>query len=159
MAVGTNAALKAVDFPAADAAGQQLVFANTYHLLLQPGSDVMRDAVRERYDGIARATEAGCGCDCGPEDEISDAAVASIRMGYSQAELDALPDGSDLGLGCGNPQAIAALQPGETVLDLGSGAGIDCFLAARQVSGTGHVIGVDMTASMIARARQNAAKE
>jgi SAM-dependent methyltransferase len=68
-------------------------------------------------------------------------------MGYSQEELDVLPDGSDLGLGCGNPQAIAALQPGETVLDLGSGAGIDCFLAARQVTETGHVIGVDMTAS------------
>ena len=115
--------------------------------------DVIREAVRETYDGIARADSAGCGC--GPEDS-SVAAVASTRMGYSQEELDVLPEGSDLGLGCGNPQAVAALQPGETVLDLGSGAGIDCFLAARQVTSTGRVIGVDMTASMIAKARQNA---
>lgn len=119
-------------------------------------ADVMREAVRERYDDIARADEIGCGCDCGPDGLTSDAATASTRMGYSQDELDALPEGSDLGLGCGNPQTIAALRPGETVLDLGSGAGIDCFLAARQVAETGRVIGVDMTASMVARARQNA---
>ncbi len=120
-------------------------------------SDVIRQSVLERYDEIARADEASCGCGCGPADGAP-STVASTRMGYSQEELQALPDGSDLGLGCGNPQAIAALQPGETVLDLGSGAGIDCFLAARQVTGSGRVIGVDMTASMVAKARANAAK-
>ncbi len=118
-------------------------------------SDVIRQSVLETYDTIARADEEGCGCGC---DSSSTITVASTRMGYSQEELDALPEGSDLGLGCGNPQAIAALQPGETVLDLGSGAGIDCFLAARQVTGSGRVIGVDMTASMVAKARANAAK-
>jgi len=79
-------------------------------------------------------------------------------MGYSEAELAAVPDGANLGLGCGNPQAIAALKPGEIVLDLGSGAGFDCFLAARQVGATGRVIGVDMTHEMMKKARQNAAK-
>ncbi|MEE8498578.1 MAG: arsenite methyltransferase [Acidimicrobiia bacterium] len=123
-------------------------------------SDVIRQSVLETYDTIARADDAGCGCGCGPttEGSPSTGTVASTRMGYSQKELDALPDGSDLGLGCGNPQAIAALQAGETVLDLGSGAGIDCFLAARQVTGSGRVIGVDMTASMVAKARENATK-
>lgn len=122
-------------------------------------SDVIRRSVLEIYDEIARADEATCGCGCAPTDGSHlTVAVASARMGYSQKELDALPDGSDLGLGCGNPQAIAVLQPGETVLDLGSGAGIDCFLAGRQVTASGRVIGVDMTASMIAKARTNAAK-
>jgi len=79
-------------------------------------------------------------------------------MGYSPEEVQAAPAGADLGLGCGNPQAIAALQPGETVLDLGSGAGFDCFLAVRQVGPTGHVVGVDMTAEMVAKARGNAGK-
>jgi ubiquinone/menaquinone biosynthesis C-methylase UbiE len=78
-------------------------------------------------------------------------------MGYSDAELAAVPDGANLGLGCGNPQAIAALRPGETVIDLGSGAGFDCFLAARQVGPEGRVIGVDMTHEMLAKARDNAA--
>ena len=79
-------------------------------------------------------------------------------MGYSDAELAAVPDGANLGLGCGNPQAIAALKPGEVVVDLGSGAGFDCFLAARQVGATGRVIGVDMTHEMLKKARENAAK-
>ena len=74
-------------------------------------------------------------------------------MGYSEAELAAVPDGANLGLGCGNPQAIAAMQPGETVVDLGSGAGFDCFLAARQVGDAGHVIGADMTHEMLKKAR------
>ena len=82
----------------------------------------------------------------------------SREMGYSEAELAAVPDGANLGLGCGNPQAIAALKPGETVIDLGSGAGFDCFLAAGQVGATGHVIGVDMTHEMLKKARENAAK-
>jgi len=77
-------------------------------------------------------------------------------VGYSAEEVQAAPVGSDLGLGCGNPHAIAALRFGETVLDLGSGAGFDCFLAAAQVGATGHVIGVDMTAEMIEKARGHA---
>jgi SAM-dependent methyltransferase len=76
-------------------------------------------------------------------------------MGYSEAELAAIPEGADLGLGCGNPQAIATMRPGEVVVDLGSGAGIDCFLAAKQVGANGRVIGVDMTHEMLARARAN----
>ncbi len=79
-------------------------------------------------------------------------------MGYSSEELADIPDGANLNLGCGNPNAIAALRAGETVLDLGSGGGLDCFLAARQVGASGKVIGVDMTAEMIARARENARK-
>ncbi len=118
-------------------------------------ADILREGVRERYDRIARDPDASC---CGPADEAAAVAIASTRLGYSEEELAGLPDGADLGLGCGNPTAIAALQPGETVLDLGSGAGIDCFLAARQVTETGHVIGVDMTASMVAKARENAEK-
>jgi SAM-dependent methyltransferase len=77
-------------------------------------------------------------------------------MGYSAEEMATVPDGANLGLGCGNPQAIAALQTGEIVLDLGSGAGFDCFLAARQVGEYGHVIGVDMTPTMLSKARANA---
>jgi SAM-dependent methyltransferase len=83
---------------------------------------------------------------------------ASRALGYSDEELGAVPEGADLGLGCGNPQAIAALRPGERVLDLGSGAGFDAFLAARQVGPDGHVLGVDMTAAMVAKARGNAIK-
>jgi ubiquinone/menaquinone biosynthesis C-methylase UbiE len=76
-------------------------------------------------------------------------------MGYAKADIEVLPEGADLGLGCGNPQAIANLKPGETVVDLGSGGGIDCFLAARGVGEQGHVIGVDMTPEMIYKARAN----
>jgi len=79
-------------------------------------------------------------------------------LGYDPQDLAAVPEGADLGLGCGNPQAIAELKPGETVLDLGSGAGLDCFLAARTVGPEGKVIGVDMTPEMLSRARKNAAK-
>ena len=123
----------------------------------------LKDMVRARYGGIAAAAESGDCCGpassscCGAStDTVS--AEKSCQMGYSEAELAAVPDGANLGLGCGNPQAIAALQPGETVVDLGSGAGFDCFLAARQVGPGGHVIGVDMTHEMLAKARANAAK-
>jgi arsenite methyltransferase len=114
----------------------------------------VRDAVREQYGQVARRETSGCcapGC-CGPNP------VASTELGYTQADLDAVPEGANLGLGCGNPQAIAALRPGETVLDLGAGAGFDCFLAARQVGPSGKVIGVDMTPDMVSKARGNAAK-
>ena len=79
-------------------------------------------------------------------------------MGYTEAELQAVPEGANLGLGCGNPQAIAALKPGEVLIDLGSGAGFDCLLAAKQVGPEGRVIGVDMTHEMLSKARENAAR-
>jgi SAM-dependent methyltransferase len=79
-------------------------------------------------------------------------------MGYSETELASVPEGANLGLGCGNPQALAAMQPGEVVVDLGSGAGFDCFLAAQRVGPTGRVIGVDMTHEMLKKARDNAAR-
>jgi arsenite methyltransferase len=119
----------------------------------------IKDMVRARYGGIAAAADASCcapaapSC-CGPQTASHDKAR---RMGYSDAELAAVPEGANLGLGCGNPQAIAALKPGEVVIDLGSGAGFDCFLAARQVGGSGYVIGVDMTHEMVKKARDNAA--
>jgi SAM-dependent methyltransferase len=140
--------------------------------------------VRERYGRIARGTESGC---CGPtaaeraaapgSASASDASVqgagatagsslpnccpetdVSLRVGYGDADLAAVPEGANLGVGCGAP--IAFLEPvaGETVLDLGSGGGLDVFLAARRVGSTGHVIGVDMTPEMIERARKNAAE-
>jgi arsenite methyltransferase len=98
------------------------------------------------------ATSAGC---CNNERPT---ATAAEKLGYSAEEIAALPEGADLGLGCGNPQAIASLKPGETVLDLGSGAGFDCFLASRSVGPTGRVIGVDMTPEMLTKARANAKK-
>jgi len=120
----------------------------------------IKEMVRARYGGIAaKASERSCcapatsSC-CGPETASHDKAR---RMGYSEAELAAVPEGVNLGLGCGNPQAIAAMQPGEVVIDLGSGAGFDCFLAARQVGDAGQVIGVDMTHEMLKKARDNAA--
>lgn len=124
--------------------------------------DLIRDAVRERYGDIARSGAAGCGCAptcCGGDQGIvllETLDAQAIQTGYSKEELSNVPQGSNLGLGCGNPQAIADLRPGEVVLDLGSGAGFDCFLAARQVGPTGHVIGVDMTPDMVAKARANA---
>jgi len=114
----------------------------------------IKDLVRTRYGGIADGsiTDDPVAC-CGgaPADK-------SRGMGYSAAELAAIPDGANLGLGCGNPQAIAALRAGEIVVDLGSGAGFDCLLAAQQVGPAGRVIGVDMTHEMLAKARANAAK-
>ena len=119
-----------------------------------------KELVRARYGGIAEAAGAASCCApaascCSP---TADPHSKSREMGYSDAELSAVPDGANLGLGCGNPQAIAALKPGETVIDLGSGAGFDCFLAAGQVGETGRVIGIDMTHEMLKKARENAAK-
>jgi SAM-dependent methyltransferase len=114
----------------------------------------IKTMVRERYGDIASATSSAPSC-CGPSTPANAAAKAR-RMGYSDAELASIPDGANLGLGCGNPQATAALIPGETVIDLGSGAGFDCFLAASQVGPPGHVIGIDMTHEMLAKARDNA---
>ncbi|KYF56957.1 arsenite S-adenosylmethyltransferase [Sorangium cellulosum] len=113
-----------------------------------------REAVRDHYGKVALAGTAGC---CAPSC-CAPAQAASLQLGYTPEDLAAVPEGADMGLGCGNPQAIAALRPGETVLDLGSGGGFDCFLAASQVGPDGRVIGVDMTPEMIARARENARK-
>jgi arsenite methyltransferase len=122
----------------------------------------IKEMVRARYGGIAEAAgDASC---CAPASSCCGAtapgtpADKSRQMGYSDAELAAVPDGANLGLGCGNPQAIAALKPGEIVVDLGSGAGFDCFLAAAQVGAGGRVIGIDMTHEMLKKARENAAK-
>jgi SAM-dependent methyltransferase len=113
--------------------------------------ETVHDVVRDRYGEIARQGSIG-GC-CGPSPDET-----AARIGYDRQALDAAPEGANLGLGCGAPLAHARLRPGETVLDLGSGAGFDAFLAAREVGPTGHVIGVDMTDDMLARARDNAAK-
>jgi arsenite methyltransferase len=112
--------------------------------------DDVRTQVRSAYAKVARGQD-GCsvGC-CGTQGS------GSLALGYTADELSSVPDGADLGLGCGNPQAIAALRAGETVLDLGSGAGFDCFLAAKRVGRTGRVIGVDMTPEMVTKARDNA---
>lgn len=116
-------------------------------------ADQTRDLVRAHYAHVSRST-ASCapGC-CGAA-----SSDPSLALGYTAQDLAAVPEGANLGLGCGNPTAIAALAPGETVLDLGSGGGFDCFLAARAVGPTGQVIGVDMTPDMISRARANARK-
>lgn len=113
--------------------------------------DAQRADVRAAYSRVAKG-KTGCGAGCGSDD------TASLRLGYSEDDLASVPQGADLGLGCGNPRAIAALAPGETVLDLGSGGGFDCFLAAKQVGASGKVIGIDMTPEMISKARANAAR-
>lgn len=113
--------------------------------------DDIRTAVRAHYDKVAALDEPGLAPGC-----CGSGAQPSARLGYSEADLAGLPAGADLGLGCGNPQSIAGLRPGDTVVDLGSGAGFDCFLAARKVGTTGKVIGIDMTPSMVTKARENA---
>ena len=129
----------------------------------QRDDEAIRAAVRDHYGSIAAETsksesktEGGGGC-CQPSC-CGGSSEASLKMGYSHEELSCAPDGADLGLGCGNPQGIASLKPGEVVLDLGAGAGFDAFLAARRVGPSGLVIGVDMTPAMLEKARQNATK-
>lgn len=123
--------------------------------------DEIRSRVRETYGKVAEAGGATCGCTpssgCGTNSEAT-AENISIALGYSDEDVTSIPQGANMGLGCGNPQAIASLQLGETVLDLGSGGGFDCFLAAKAVGEQGHVIGVDMTPEMISKSRNNAAK-
>lgn len=115
-------------------------------------NDQIRAQVRTAYAKVANGA-GGCSVGC-----CGTAGSGSMAMGYSAEELGAAPDGADLGLGCGNPQAIAALRPGDTVLDLGSGGGFDCFLAAKRVGRSGKVVGVDMTPEMVMKARGNARK-
>lgn len=131
--------------------------------------DIIRSAVRERYGSLARKDDetgqeegsccssapAKAGACCGGTVTTDDYSTA---LGYSADEQAGVPAGSNLGLGCGNPIAAARLQPGHVVLDLGSGAGFDCFLAAAEVGATGKVIGVDMTSDMLLKARRNAEK-
>ena len=122
----------------------------------KPGEEVV-EQVRERYAKIARGTVGGC---CGPSPATTSccgtAENQSVRLGYRGKELAVVPDGADLGLGCGAPVQHLELKLGETVLDLGSGGGIDVFLAAKSVGAEGRVIGVDMTPAMLERARRNA---
>ncbi len=123
--------------------------------------DRIRQQVRASYAEVARTSDAGgccgepAGC-CGVSDDAAINRLISTRLGYSEQDLAAVPEGADLGLGCGNPRAIAGLRKGEVVVDLGSGAGFDCFLAATEVGPEGRVIGVDMTPEMISKARRNA---
>jgi len=129
----------------------------------QQKSDAIRNQVREDYAKVAEANNANeaCGIEsscCGVSDDIDINTLNSLRLGYSEDDLENVPDGADMGLGCGNPRAIAALSQGETVVDLGSGGGFDAFLAAREVGEQGNVIGIDMTPSMISKARNNADK-
>ena len=126
--------------------------------------DAIREAVRDRYGRIAEGAEEGCcGTSCcgGTEQtspERSPETSSSTAVGYDEEQLGRIPEGADLGLGSGNPVAHADLQEGETVLDLGSGGGIDSFLASEKVGPSGKVIGVDMTPEMVTRARANARK-
>jgi len=120
----------------------------------------IKQAVREGYGKIARGERSSC---CGPEAPPccsgDQAQQIGEKIGYSAEELALVPEGANLGLGCGNPVALAELQPGDTVVDLGSGAGFDCFLAAAGVGENGQVIGVDMTPEMIEKARANAVRD
>jgi SAM-dependent methyltransferase len=120
----------------------------------------IRTAVRERYGAIAEGRGGCCGSGSGGGSECCAGTTTSglKGLGYSAQDAAAIPEGANLGLGCGNPIALAEPKRGETVLDLGSGAGVDAFLAAREVGPEGRVIGVDMTPAMIDRARANAAK-
>ncbi len=116
----------------------------------------IKQAVRERY--AEHATKATSCCGPGAASNSCATDTKLLAIGYDEADLAEIPDGADLGLGCGNPLAMLDLAEGETVLDLGSGGGVDCFLAAKRVGPTGRVIGVDMTPEMLARARRNAAE-
>ncbi|MGD8311972.1 MAG: arsenite methyltransferase [Gammaproteobacteria bacterium] len=127
--------------------------------MTQKLTDDIRQSVRDSYSKVAEASNAGecCGVEtscCGVSADIN--SVHSTRLGYSEDDLRNMPAGADMGLGCGNPRAIASLQANEVVLDLGSGGGFDAFLAAREVGEHGQVIGVDMTPAMVSKARANA---
>jgi SAM-dependent methyltransferase len=119
--------------------------------------------VRDNYAKVAEASNQGdcCGIEsscCGVSDDAAINTLISTRLGYSEADLQQVPDGADMGLGCGNPRAIASLKAGEVVVDLGSGGGFDAFLASAEVGESGHVIGIDMTPTMLSKARANAEK-
>jgi arsenite methyltransferase len=142
--------------------GDEPTLSDVHHNSSSQADDI-RTRVRDSYAKVAAASNAGACCGtasscCGVSDDIDINTLNSLRLGYSQADLDSVPAGADMGLGCGNPRAIAALKPGQVVVDLGSGGGFDAFLAAREVGEAGQVIGVDMTPEMISKARNNADK-
>jgi len=123
--------------------------------------DAVHRQVRTDYAKVAQASDEGACCGeasscCGVSDDIKITSLLSVRLGYSADDVSAVPAGADMGLGCGNPRAIASLREGETVVDLGSGGGFDCFLAAPEVGERGRVIGIDMTPDMVSKARNNA---
>lgn len=118
----------------------------------------IREHIRKNYADVASKGSGGCGCSCSCGDTSFDINSASLNIGYSESDIADVPEKANMGLGCGNPIAIAGMKKGEIVLDLGSGGGFDCFLARNQVGETGHVIGVDMTPEMIKLARENAQK-
>ncbi|MFX0043635.1 MAG: arsenite methyltransferase [Candidatus Hodarchaeota archaeon] len=138
--------------------------------------DKLRIVVREEYSKVAKRARVSSCCgptenpegivseSCGPQIRLSPDQIDgflkkySAQLGYTEDDLRSVPDGANLALGCGNPTAHASIQEGETVLDLGSGGGLDCFIAANKVGKKGKVIGVDMTSSMIDKARENAIK-
>ncbi len=123
-------------------------------------NELIKNAVRENYSLVAgRAQSSGCGCSpssscCGPAQKSSK--DASIELGYGHDDIEKVPSASNMGLGCGNPKTFSSLKKGEIVLDLGSGGGFDCFIAAQEVGDSGLVIGVDMTPAMVSKARLNA---
>lgn len=119
--------------------------------LIESSSEAIREQVRRRYAATAGGQSSCSGDECCTS-------TSAEALGYSIEQSEIAPEAANLGLGCGNPLAIASLRPGQTVLDLGSGAGFDCFLAARAVGPSGTVIGVDMTDEMLAKARENARK-
>lgn len=118
-------------------------------------NDEVRNRVRDDYATIAIAGESGCGCAPGACGDTADSTAVAEALGYTKDELESLPEGANLGLGCGNPTILASLKEGETILDLGSGAGIDIILSARKVGRAGSAIGIDMTPDMITKARKN----
>ena len=127
----------------------------------QKKADEIRQNVRASYSQVAEASNSGDCCGetsscCGVSSDDAINTLVSTRLGYSEDDLAAVPKGADMGLGCGNPRAIASIKTGETIVDLGSGGGFDCFLAAVETGETGSVIGVDMTPTMISKARDNA---
>ncbi len=129
----------------------------------QKRADEIRQNVRESYSEVAESSNNGscCGTEsscCGVSDDAAINTLVSTRLGYSEDDLENVPEGADMGLGCGNPRAIASIKAGETILDLGSGGGFDCFLAAAETGESGLVIGIDMTPTMISKARNNAVK-
>jgi len=146
--------------------------------MAQSDKEEIRQAVREAYGKVAKIGAVTSGINpsescCSPGDILAETNQASpcgcigadfsleqmaAVIGYSKDDIDSVPEGANMGLGCGNPVTLASLKSGETVVDLGSGGGFDCFLAARQVGETGHVIGVDMTPDMLSKARKNAEK-
>lgn len=133
-----------------------------WKVIIMKDKEEIREFIRKNYAEVAlKGSEGGCcgsSCGCGCGDNVLDILETSINIGYSESDVKEVPVESNMGLGCGNPIAIAAFKEGEVVLDLGSGGGFDCFLARRLVGETGYVIGVDMTPEMIKLSRKNADK-